>query len=937
LVNGKFCFHRLAPFVFYFSLLTSLSSQPFDPSLHWKTMETTHFSVHYYETETSIALEISKISENIYDKLTQFLDWHPKGKIQIVLSDAQDLANAYANPFPINTIVIYLCQPPPEDECYEDWIREIVTHELTHIIQLDRTEGFPSLLREIFGRIMINNAAQPIWFIEGLAVNTESKFTNGGRLNSARFKMMLGEDIKTGNLKSIDRASNFPLVWPGGITPYLYGGYFVSWLSKKYGDESISEYNRHTARGIPFAVNTAAKRTFKKDFVTLWKEWEKELSITAQEYKTQEKTKPLTNNGQWNLSPTFSPDANTVAFITRSLDEYPELKLLSVETGKTRKIVEGYINPGISWSEDGKKLLFSRIDTESNYYFFSNIYEYNIISKKLNKIKGTERGKFPTFTSNGKGILFVREHCGSNDLCIIYPENDRLVTIFHNDDHTQYHYPHFLPDSEKILMSIWRKGKGEQIYIFNTSDNTLEKLTREGDNFSAQWSDKFHGIFFISDNTGTYQLRFYSFEDKKTYCVSDIGRNMLYPDISPDENQIVFSEYASNGYNIHTLCIDEKFKKSESSDMENVKLTFRKSEITTEVHSYNPLPYLLPKFWLPFPLVKERSVSPAFGTMSQDVLQKHSLFLYAAYFLPKSNIVYDFTYTNNCFRPEIFIESKKDFLASGENWIGEKQKNAYITLTQHYTRAMHSISAGYERDVYSMSNTTYNFSNILLSYYFSNRLRFPRSIEYERGGYFTGTYRYYSKVLWGDYTFHNLKTKASYYFTTPFPHNVISLKLASGLSISDSANIGLMTIGGNEGTFAVRGYESGIYYGKFVFTGSLSYALPLLWIERGIRTYPVYFHNISMNLFTDFGTTALEFPPDNFQPWLNSIGAEVSLSFDLFYSQVPCNFTAGVAVTKQKTEHSFYLNITSNIPYLFYSNHIIESNMAKPYYRQFIQ
>jgi len=901
-------------------------------------METNHFSIHYYETEASIALEISKISENVYDKLSQFLDWHPKGKIQIVLSDEQDLANGYANPFPINTIVIYPCQPPPEDEYYENWLREIVTHELTHIIQLDRTAGFPAFLRKLFGRIIINNAAHPIWFIEGLAVNTESKFTNGGRLNSARFRMMLEQDIESANLKSIDRASNFPLVWPGGITPYLYGAYFVNWLSEKYGDESIAEYNKHTARGIPFAVNTAAKRTFKKDFVTLWKQWKAEVRITAGENEIQEKTKSLTNDGQWNLSPTFSPDAKTVAFIRRSLDEYPGLQLLEAESGKTKKIAEGYINPGVSWSGNGERLIFSRLDIIRNYYFFSNIYEYDILNRKLNKIKGTERGKFPVYTMDGKGILFVKEHCGSNDLCIIYPENDSLITIFHNNDHTQYHYPHFLPDSEKILMSIWRKGQGEQIYIFNTSDNTLEKLTREGNNFSPQWSDKFHGIFFISDNTDTYQLRFYSFEDRKTYFVSDIDRNMLYPDISTDENQMVFSHYTSNGFNICTIHLDSlKLEENENKQLDFEKLLFSEREFRTESHAYNPLPYLIPKFWLPFPYIKEATASPAFATLSQDVLYKHSLFLYAAYFLPENSVLYNFTYTNNCFRPEIFIESNKDFLASGENWIGEKQKNAYITLTRHYTRAIHSISTGYERDVYLASNTTYNFSNILLSYYFSNRLRFPRSIEYERGGYFTGTYRFYSEKLWSDYTFHNLKTKLGWYTKIPFPHNVLSFKLAGGLTKSDSTNIGVMSIGGNSGAFALRGYESGIYYGKFVFTGSLSYAFPFFWIERGVSVYPIYFHNVSMNLFTDLGTASLQFPPDNFQPWLNSIGAELSLSFDLLYSQVPCNLTAGIAVTEENCKPSFYLNITTSIPYLLKNTHIIKSNIQKNLHIQSIK
>jgi hypothetical protein len=254
-------------------LITFLYAQPFDPYLNWQTLETKHFSIHFHNSEDDIVNEVAEIAEETYGKLTSFLEWKPNGKTHIVIIDNQDDSYGLANPFPLNTILISPVQPPPEQGYYDNWLRELIVHEFTHIVQIDKTGGFPGFLRKIFGRAIINNAAHPIWFIEGLAVYSESRFTNGGRLNSPRFSMILSKELESDNFKSIDRATNFPLVWPGYITPYLYGSAFLDWLEERYGPKSIVTYNNHTSQGIPLLVNSAAERTFGKDFLYLWKEW----------------------------------------------------------------------------------------------------------------------------------------------------------------------------------------------------------------------------------------------------------------------------------------------------------------------------------------------------------------------------------------------------------------------------------------------------------------------------------------------------------------------------------------------------------------------------------------------------------------------------------------------------------------------------------------
>jgi hypothetical protein len=58
----------------------------------------------------------------------------------------------------------------------DDWLRLAFTHEFTHILHLDRSEGWARAVRSIFGRtpLAFPNVFLPIWQIEGLAVYEES-------------------------------------------------------------------------------------------------------------------------------------------------------------------------------------------------------------------------------------------------------------------------------------------------------------------------------------------------------------------------------------------------------------------------------------------------------------------------------------------------------------------------------------------------------------------------------------------------------------------------------------------------------------------------------------------------------------------------------------------------------------------------------------------
>ena len=124
-----------------------------DPSLRWRTLESQHFSVHFAEQHRAQARTVTEVAEAVYPRISRMLDWRLEPPIHLVLLDSADFANGFASPLPFSYSAIFL-SPPDEGELLQnrDWLELVLTHELYHLVHLDKVHGPPARLRRIFGR-----------------------------------------------------------------------------------------------------------------------------------------------------------------------------------------------------------------------------------------------------------------------------------------------------------------------------------------------------------------------------------------------------------------------------------------------------------------------------------------------------------------------------------------------------------------------------------------------------------------------------------------------------------------------------------------------------------------------------------------------------------------------------------------------------------------
>ena len=105
------------------------------PELKWRTIETEHFYVHFHQGAQRTASLVAKIAEDIWKPITALYDYVPDGKIHFIVRDHEDDSNGAAFYYD-NKVEI---MAPAMDFALRgthNWLRNVVTHEFSHMISL---------------------------------------------------------------------------------------------------------------------------------------------------------------------------------------------------------------------------------------------------------------------------------------------------------------------------------------------------------------------------------------------------------------------------------------------------------------------------------------------------------------------------------------------------------------------------------------------------------------------------------------------------------------------------------------------------------------------------------------------------------------------------------------------------------------------------------
>ncbi len=906
-------------------LLFGIISPPsftFDPNRSWYTLQTDNFSIHFSakgiltEEKIAFAQEVAGIAEEVHKTFLDSLGLSPKGKVNLIIADFLDSYNGWAVPLPENTITIIPTPPSGSRTNEENWLRGLILHEYSHILQMDKCAGVNNLFRRVFGRVVLPNALLPTWLLEGYCIYNETRFSNFGRLRSAEWQMMLRAAVKENRLLPIDRCGSYFLqTYPNALAPYLYGSNFFEHLVRKHSGLSWERFNLLNAHQLPFFENRVAKKVFGAHFPFLWQNWQKELIPWVDSIEKELKkipitnVKPLTYEGYNISSPCWSRNGAEVYYLCLTAREEPAIKALNLGALTTTVLYRGRVTGSLATSFDGRWLAFTQTLLKENGYEENEIFLYEFETKKVRQLTFNERAQDPDFAPDSNLLVYVRNFSGKNELVILDLNNGEQQVICEGEDKTLYHQPKFSPGGRLLAVGVWRPGGYADIELIDLKTGWTIPITQDRANdLYPAWSRTGKFLFFISDRTGIYNLYAYGVESKKLYRCTNVQYGVFEPAVSPDNKKIALVSYSANGYDIGI--IDLKFK--EWHEAEEFKDPYPEKiqqpvAVKGELYYYHPYPSLLPKFWLPWLSYTNREKELGGLSFGWDVLQFHKYWLIAGYRFNTKTPFCQFGYELHRYRP--IIQFDADF-------VSEAQKDRIgIYLPFYTTRWTQAIGFGVNSE-----NRTDRMNLMFDGFWgFNNDQTFRFCVAPVQGrnlGIFTNME---TKPLAGKNNLIRLVGYWAEYIGRPPATWSGRIKLTFGSAFGDSSRLTAFSLSNSSGLFTVRGYPSTDSFpsGSNILAGGIQFRIPLFWAERGIGTTPVFFRNINAALFWDAGMAVSSFhscihKPESI-PWRSGVGLELRFDFLIFH-YLPINFATGGAIgLTPKVSHQFYLRLESEM------------------------
>ncbi len=546
----------------------------YHPELDWKTIETKHFYINFHDGAERTAQVIARIAEDIYEPVTSLYNHEPDTKVSFVVKDYDDYSNGAAYFFD-NKIEIWAPSLDFDLRGTHNWLRNVITHEFTHIIQIQTSMKFgrkvPGLYFQWLGyeserrtdvlygfpnvvvSYPISGVVVPSWFAEGVSQYNRHELRYD-YWDSHR-DMILRMYALDGNMLTWDEMGVFGKTSLGNESAYNAGFAFVSYIADRYGEDKIPLISRNLSSFTEMTIDGAIERALGKSGRAVYDEWR---DYIQRDYK--ERTKSISANstpldtigfvGFGNFYPSFSPDGKTLAYVSnKESDYFGQSAIYAYDLAtKKEKLIKTGVRTQFSWSLDGKKMYYSRISRDNPHWSnISDLYEYDIEQEDETRLTFAQRASSPALSPDGKTLAFVGSHDGTLNLftCDVTGKNVRQVTTY--VDGEQVYHPKWSPDGKNILFDYSIKdGRDIAIVSANGGEVTFLLQTPE-DERDGTFNTDGSQIIFSSDKTGIANLYKLDLTTKNIEQLSNILGGAYMPALNQD-GAIALANYTSSGY-----------------------------------------------------------------------------------------------------------------------------------------------------------------------------------------------------------------------------------------------------------------------------------------------------------------------------------------------------------------------------------------------------
>jgi Tol biopolymer transport system component len=630
----------------------------FDPALRFRALPTEHFVIYFHQGTEPLARRLAGIAEETWEAMQRPLALRPPKRTHVVLADQTELANGYATPLPYDTIVVTTAWPAGYEFIgdVDDWLRLVFTHEFTHIVHLDRSEGWARIVHRLFGRtpIAFPNLYLPIWQIEGLATFEESLITGEGRLHAGDFGAVVGEAARHRALEPLDRVNGGLTDWPGGNAAYAYGLGFHQYLANRFGADSLARLADATSRRVPFTASRVFRRVYGEPLGSLWRDYERSL-LEAAPAVADGGALRLTHDGFVVSGPRFDrfqcgSCPAEIIYSVRTPHRFPALNRLTFDaaffapdqnTGRSKQarvrppvqLTTRYLGSTTAIGRD--ELYFDQQDVRRNVALYSDLYAWSRATARVRRLTSGARLLDPDLSPDGRTLVAVQDRAGQRNLVLVRLKSGNTrgvlpVETLIAEAETQFNAPRWSPDGQFIAVERQQLGSLSHIVIVDITTRAVREIVPRGGFrvVTPTWRPDGRAIVAaVASRDQPFDLWEFSLDGQfaQVERLTRTTGGAIWPDVSPDGQTIVFTGYTTEGFDLFAV----PYRRSGDTRFPGVPLSSltRPAELRPadrEPVPYSPLRTLPPTSWTPIAEGDRTQFRVGAATGGIDVLAYHN-------------------------------------------------------------------------------------------------------------------------------------------------------------------------------------------------------------------------------------------------------------------------------------------------------------------------
>jgi Tol biopolymer transport system component len=470
----------------------SLYSQPVKynhPELEWKSIEMEHVVIHVHQGLDELGLVVADIFEDIWDPITELYDYVPDTKVNLIFYDTDDYSNGGAYYYN-NKIIIWASSLDFDLRGQHNWLRNVLTHEFTHIIQLGASRKFPRRFPFLYLQAMayesekrndvltgfpntivsypIPGTLVPAWFAEG----TAQYMTDGHHYDfwDSNRDMLLRDRVLHGSLFDFYEMESFDKPTVGGESVYNQGFSLVRFIVDHWGEDALRRISNELAKPQRISMSRAMEDALGTSGEKVWLQWKDYL----QEHYSSRLANVKANESKSRIiSKAIDSDSETSSYVDGQHGQptpselYPGspallAKAMAAEHTCCSAAARLYPeDPGFSGPSNN---IYARVSPDKNsVYYLANgaadwlgmtsLWRYDRLTTEVEQVLPAVRGAY-CITPDGKAAIFSRKSTADkngrhlNDLFIHYFEEELTRQL---TEHQRLTMPDISPDGKTIV------------------------------------------------------------------------------------------------------------------------------------------------------------------------------------------------------------------------------------------------------------------------------------------------------------------------------------------------------------------------------------------------------------------------------------------------------------------------------------------------------